>query len=94
MHWGNRRKRIMRSPCHRVALPHLFTFVPVQQDNNPNNLVTTPYALGGGIGRVYTVDPVSNSTQAGKAPTGVSTYLVFGINTVFTRQFRGYSRCV
>jgi hypothetical protein len=26
VHWGNRRKRIVRSPCHRVALPHLIHF--------------------------------------------------------------------
>ena len=47
-------------------------------------------ALGGGIGRVYT-RPAGASGLLSGAPSAAGTTLVFGINTVFSRQFRGFA---
>ena len=49
-------------------------------------------ALGGGIGRVYTQpNGASAALQTGAVPSGATTTLVFGLNTVFSRQFRGFA---
>jgi len=48
--------------------------------------------MGGGIGRIFTT--FGSAVVAGLSPgnsVGNSTWLVFGRNTVFTRQFRGYA---
>ena len=50
--------------------------------------------MGGGIGRVYTAPAAARvpGPQSGLG-SAFTTSMVYGINTLFTRQFRGFAGC-
>lgn len=86
----------------RASLAHVLPHRVVARTLPPNNLTLhagthlqdgySYTALGGGIGRVYTQPTgASAALVTGAVPSGATTTLVFGINTVFSRQFRGFA---